>query len=250
MKTRRPLAVEFYEAEQINRAVYFTVCRFLGVGTYDTRKVPTIAEARQLAPHMGGRCMIYAVTPEGYSIHVENYESTTKQQEKKPMSKLKRITARVKPSVGKMLNDALMASEPKPAKKPAKAKAAKTPKAAKPANKKAAARALDNLKRDLDGAAIPAPAKKAKAEPKPAALGKRAQTLADAEAGKVPPPPDFSAPTHDGYRKRLEALVALVKARDLKGLKAVEMLKPYNSSTVALHRYRDLAMTALAAAAK
>jgi hypothetical protein len=86
---------------------------------------------------------------------------------------------------------------------------------------------------------------------KPAAqLSKRAQVLADAAAGKLPIPPNFDAETHAPYRKRLAALIDLIEARDLKGLKAHEMLRPYNSSIVALHRYRDLALTALGAARK
>jgi hypothetical protein len=42
----------------------------------------------------------------------------------------------------------------------------------------------------------------------------------------VPQQPDFTANTHKPYRKRLAALVALVEAGDLEGLRAVEMLPP------------------------
>jgi len=73
---------------------------------------------------------------------------------------------------------------------------------------------------------------------------------ADAAAkGKLPPAPDFSAPTHAAYRARLDALIALAKAGDLKGLAGVEMVPPRSSSPKALHRYRDLAMIALRAQA-
>jgi hypothetical protein len=127
-------------------------------------------------------------------------------------------------------------------------KAAET-KARRAAKKAAATKALTRVVEALDGAAIPAP-KPAPAAKPAAPLGKRAQIEADAQAGKVPAPPDFSAATHASYRKRLAALVALVEAGDLKGLKAHEMLRPYNSSIVALHRYRDLAITALRAQTK
>jgi hypothetical protein len=133
---------------------------------------------------------------------------------------------------------------------------------ARRAAKKAAAPELTSAELDERDTFVPPPAKKdAKApkakpapapakEPKAAPLSKRAQVQADAEAGKLPSPPDFSAETHAPYRKRLDAIIALVEARDLKGLKAIKMLRPYNSSIVALHRYRDLALTALAAQAE
>ena len=81
------------------------------------------------------------------------------------------------------------------------------------------------------------------------AMGQRAQIVADAEAGKLPPVPNFSAETHRPFRKRLDELVALVKAKDIKGLQAVE-IKPYQTSRKAMFRYRNLAVTALKAQAK
>jgi hypothetical protein len=76
--------------------------------------------------------------------------------------------------------------------------------------------------------------------------GKRAAVLAAAQAGKLPPPPDFSAPTHARYRAAAEGLVALAKAGDIEGLKAT-VIKPYSSSPKAMAKYRDLAMIALEA---
>lgn len=116
------------------------------------------------------------------------------------------------------------------------AKAAKAPKAAKPAKLSKRAQAIEN-----------AVAKAAKPAKK---LGKRAQVQADALAGKLPIPPDFSADTHAPYRKRLDALVTLAEGGDLKGLKAVEMLAPRSTSPKALDRYRNLAIMALEAARK
>ncbi len=63
--------VEIFEREQIGRAVYFTACRFLGRGRYSNERTATLAEARDLGTG-DGRLMLYAVTPEGWTIHVEN----------------------------------------------------------------------------------------------------------------------------------------------------------------------------------
>jgi hypothetical protein len=76
--------------------------------------------------------------------------------------------------------------------------------------------------------------------------GKRAAVLADAQAGKLPPPPDFTAPTHARYRDAAKALVEMAKAGDIEGLKAV-VIKPYSSSPKAMAKYRDLAVIALEA---
>jgi hypothetical protein len=70
--------------------------------------------------------------------------------------------------------------------------------------------------------------------------------LADAQAGKLPPPPDFSAATHARYRDAAKALVDMAKAGDIDGLKAV-VIKPYSSSPKAMAKYRDLAVIALEA---
>lgn len=92
----------------------------------------------------------------------------------------------------------------------------------------------------------PAPAHNAAAVSRTKAIGKRAQIEADAAAGKLPTPPDFSAETHARFRKRLSEIVAFVKAGDIKALKA-DTTEPKSSSRVALCRYRDLAIIALEA---
>lgn len=61
-----------FDQAQIRRAVHFTACRFLGRGKFDTRKAPTQAEAEAIGRTMGEGVMIYAVTPEGWSIHIRN----------------------------------------------------------------------------------------------------------------------------------------------------------------------------------
>ena len=104
-------------------------------------------------------------------------------------------------------------------------------------------------------AAKNAPAKKTTARraaiAKPAAApatGKRAEILAAAERGVLPTPPDFTAETHKPYRKKLEEIVALVKAGDVKALKAYA-INPVSSSPKALDKYRNLALIALKAKA-
>lgn len=95
-------------------------------------------------------------------------------------------------------------------------------------------------------AANPAPA----VEPaKPVAATKAKSKAKRGRAPKVgadgmPVPPDFSAKTHERYRPKLAAVVALVKARDIKGLKAFN-INPNSTSPKAIMRYRDAAIAAL-----
>lgn len=137
------------------------------------------------------------------------------------------------------------------------ARAAKAEKApAKKAKPKAAAKAKTAEKAPAK-AAKKAPAKKPAAAPKaaqapvagaPKALGKRAALEAAAAAGTLPPVPDFSADTHARFRGKLEQVVALVKAGDVKGLEGFA-INPVSSSPKAIARYRDLAVIALKAKA-
>lgn len=62
----------------------------------------------------------------------------------------------------------------------------------------------------------------------------------------MPPPPDFSAPTHARFRTKLAALVELARQADATGLRAVS-INPVSSSPKALARYRDLAVLAIEA---
>jgi hypothetical protein len=69
---------------------------------------------------------------------------------------------------------------------------------------------------------------------------------AKARQGELPPPPDFSAPTHARFRVRLAALVELAGKADATGLRAIA-INPVSSSPKALARYRDLAVLAIEA---
>jgi hypothetical protein len=69
---------------------------------------------------------------------------------------------------------------------------------------------------------------------------------AKARQGELPPPPDFSAPTHARFRAKLAALVELAGKADAPGLRAIP-INPVSSSPKALARYRDLAVLAIEA---
>lgn len=96
----------------------------------------------------------------------------------------------------------------------------------------------------------PAPVVEEAAEPAPAPSAPRRRRDADIEAkarqGELPPPPDFSAPTHARFRAKLAALVELAGKADATGLRAMA-INPVSSSPKALARYRDLAVLAIEA---
>ena len=58
-------------AEAIATAKYFTVFIFSGRGNRSRNEHNTLAEARKAAAG-NERAMIYAVTPQDFSVHIEN----------------------------------------------------------------------------------------------------------------------------------------------------------------------------------
>ncbi|HMO09605.1 MAG TPA: hypothetical protein PKD10_18465, partial [Paracoccaceae bacterium] len=96
--------------------------------------------------------------------------------------------------------------------------------------------------------AAPVVEKAAEPEAAPSALRRRrdADLVAKARLGELPPPPDFSAPTHARFRAKLAALVELARKADAAGLRAIP-INPVSSSPKALARYRDLAVLAIEA---
>lgn len=96
----------------------------------------------------------------------------------------------------------------------------------------------------------PAPVVEQTAQPATAPSAPRRRRDADLEAkareGELPPPPDFSAPTHARFRAKLAALVELARQADATGLRAIA-INPVSSSPKALARYRDLAVLAIEA---
>jgi hypothetical protein len=210
-----PHPADIAQAEIVARAIRFDVALFVN-RKYEKRSAATLplaeVEASLLSfthPDCNRRPMIYAIDEQGRG-------------------------ALVTPTILAILKETTtMASKAKTAAKPKKAKAAKEPKAAKAKAPKVIA----------DGEA--AEARAAPRAPRP--LGKRAAIEAAAKEGKLPSPPDFSAPTHTRYRGKLAEVVALVKERDLKGLRAYP-INPYSTSPKAIKRYRDLCVLALEAA--
>ena len=95
------------------------------------------------------------------------------------------------------------------------------------------------------GEPIPAPVDEPKATPAPL-VGKRQVILDQAQAGALPPVPDFSKPTHARFRAKLAQVVALAEAGDIAGLQDFE-INPVSSSPKAMARYRDLCVIAIAA---
>jgi hypothetical protein len=96
-------------------------------------------------------------------------------------------------------------------------------------------------------AVVEAPAKEPKAKAARPET-KRAAIERIAANGVLPTPPDFSAPSHSRYRKKLADLVDLVLAGDIAALRALA-IPTYSSSLAAMSRYRDLAVIALEARA-
>lgn len=122
-------------------------------------------------------------------------------------------------------------------------------KAGKPAPAPEPAKATKPGKASKGSMAAEPPAKRAtgRLSGKPTVTTK--SLMAAAAEGVVPAAPDFSAETHKRFRARLADLVAMVEARDVRGLRAVE-IKPVSSSPKALARYRDAAVLALEVQAK
>ena len=94
------------------------------------------------------------------------------------------------------------------------------------------------------------PAPIAYVEPATAPSAPRRRRDADIEAmarqGELPPPPDFSAPTHARFRAKLAALLELAAKADAIGLRAMP-INPVSSSPRALDRHRDHAVLAIEA---
>lgn len=77
-------------------------------------------------------------------------------------------------------------------------------------------------------------------------IGKRQAIVDQAQAGSLPPAPDFSKPTHARFRAKLAQVVALAEAGDIAALQAIE-INLVSSSPKAMARYRDLCVIALTA---
>jgi hypothetical protein len=235
-RARKPHPADIANAKVVASAVRFEIALFLGVGRYATDTAETLDEARRKAARLvamhrnGRRPLIYGVTADGRSglvTDMPNMEDPMKTYAKKFNAQRAAKAAGHDPDEIDII----------------KTKDGFTWRAKR--QRKSAAEARDaKLAADLSREPPAGSAKRSAAPKRP--LGKRAQIEADARAGKLPEPPDFSAETHKRFRNKLAAVVDLANAADLKGLRAFE-INPVSSSPKAIARYRDLCMIALEA---
>lgn len=255
-------------AAHIARAIGFTASLFLGAGKFDKIEgLSSIDEARKAVdelrlrnPMCTRRPMVYAALPEGKQEWVDHTaplpsDGDNPTDDEAAAGQAEEARHCPPPMAGTVTQQAEEADMP--------AKTYSDRSNCRAAAKKAGIPADEIIVRQIgerfafsrkpqpkaEPAKPKAAAKPAKktAEAKPPA-GKRAAIMDAAKAGKMPTPPDFSAETHARFRKKLGEIVALAKAGDIKGLKAVE-INPISSSPKAMDRYRNLAVIALQAKA-
>ncbi len=235
-RARKPHPADVGNANVVASAVRFEIALFLGVGRYATDTAETLDEARRKAARLvamhrnGRRPLIYGVTADGRSglvTDTPNMEDPMKTYAKKFNAQRAAKAAGHEPDEIEIVKTKdgftwRVKRQRKSAANPRDAKLAADPSREPPA---------DGMKQS--------------AAPRPPA-GKRAAIEAAARKGKLPEPPDFSAPTHTRFRNKLASVVELAKAGDLKGLQAFQ-INPVSSSPKAIARYRDLCMVALEA---
>lgn len=286
---RAPAAVDIRDIAIIRGAHHFTTALFLGRGIYaGDDQLPSLEAAKAAAAaleakHTPRRAMIYGVNAAGRSAMVTPDLETLMQAQDEIFSKdysAKSAAIRALKHTGLEPDQAEVRFRESDKRwivaKPGAPKADDGPLNPKGAAKAAAAgRILGDIiakavpsaapalkpKSQLPRVSPPAPAAaKAKAQPrvKAAPVGEYtdwrekpayAEEWKRAQSGKLPAAPDFSAPTHAGYRGKLAKLEALVKARDLKAVKAFE-INPASPTRRALERYRQCAVAALEAKGK
>lgn len=235
-RARRPHPADVANANVVASAVRFEIALFLGVGRYATDTAETLEEARRKAARLvamhrnGRRPLIYGVTADGRSglvIDTPNTEDRMKTYAKKFNAQRAAKAAGHEPDEIEIMKtkDGFTWRVKRQRKSAADVRDAKL--AANPSREPPTDRA------------------KHSATPK-RAFGKRATIEAAAREGKLPEPPDFSAPTHTRFRNKLASVVEHAKAGDLKGLQAFQ-INPISSSPKAIARYRDLCIVALEA---
>ncbi len=238
VRTAKPHPGDVANANIVAAAVRFDIALFLGVGRYATDSAATLEEARAKAARLvamhpnGRRPLIYGVTADGRSGLVTETHMSMEDPMKTYAKKFN--AQRAAKAAGHSPDDVEIV----------KTKDGYTfrVKAGKPAEETVqAAKAEGSAKKGRKPAGKP---EAAATRP----LGKRAAIEAAAREGKLPAPPDFSAETHKRFRNKLQSVIDLAKAGDLKGLRAFE-INPVSSSPKAIARYRDLCVIALEARA-
>lgn len=233
---RKPHPADAANAAIIANASRFDLALFLGVGRYAKASTATLAEARLKAARLvaehpnGRRALIYAIDASGRSVLVTD-DVPTQAREPAMKTYAKKFNAqRAAKAAGHDPEEIEIV----------KTKGGFAWRLKKQSNDRGDGR---DARLAPDPSREPPPATAAKRE-RP--LGKRAQIEADARAGKLPEPPDFSAETHKRFRNKLAAVIALANAGDLNGLRAFQ-INPVSSSPKAIARYRDLCIMALEA---
>jgi hypothetical protein len=238
----KPHPADVANARIVAATVRFDIALFLGVGRYATDAAATLEEARAKAARLvamhpnGRRPLIYGVTADGRSGLVTETSMSIKEDPMRTYAK-KFNAKRAAEAAGHRPDDVEIV----------KTKDGYTFRV------KVGTSAEGNAQAAKAEAAPKKGRKRGKAAGKPESaamrpLGKRAAIEAAARDGKLPLPPDFSAETHKRFRNKLQSVVDLAKASDLKGLRAFE-INPVSSSPKAIARYRDLCVIALEAQA-
>jgi hypothetical protein len=235
-RARKPHPADVANANAVASAVRFEIALFPGVGRYATDTAATLEEARAKATHLsalhgnGRRVLIYGVTAEGRSGLVTD----TPHMEDPMKTYAKKFNAQRAAKAAGHERDEI--------------EIVKTKDGFTWRVKRQRKSAVDA--RDAKLAADPSrepPTDDAKHSAIPKrSLGKRATIEAAAREGKLPEPPDFSAPTPTRFRNELASVVELAKSGDLKGLQSFQ-INPISSSPKAIARYRDLCIIALEA---
>lgn len=267
--TKKPHPADIADRQKIATATHFNVHLRTGPSEKINREAPTLIEAVKIADELGKTAsgkkpMIYAITPEKFTVMVPADMIAEAREDAAEATgltgtELAKLTAIItgggfKRSNSKAGAEARFIKIATEAGITNAADLAKGPFdfAEHIIREKLAGKPMTiaEVKSARDGAApakaddYPAPAEKPKAERKP--TGKRAAILEAAQRGEMPAAPDFTAPTHARFRKKLAEIVALVEAGDVAGLKAM-VINPVSSSPKAMAKYRDLAVIALEA---
>jgi len=218
----------------IANAVRFDIALFIGRGKYAHASARTLAEARnEAAPVLeaehpyGRRALIYAIDANGRAALVTD-DAATEGREPSMKTYAKKFNAQRAAKAAGLTDDEFEIVKTKDG----------FAWRAKPVAS--------------DAKLAPDPSREPRKTVPAKATGKWTRGVFLREAalrGEMPPPPDFSAPTHARFRNKLASVVALAEAGDLDGLRAFE-INPVSSSPKAIKRYRDLCIMALEARRK
>lgn len=218
MMPKRPHPADAFNAGIVAAAIEWTAHMPAGERPTErfTDRSAAEAAAQRLAARFRRPALVYAVNAAGRSA----------------------LAATISP-----IKETAMPKTTKPAaarteKAPATEKAPKSAKAAKPASGRRAASAR------AAAVAQTVPEKPALAAAVAKPTSKRAAALEAAQRGEMPAAPDFSAPTHARFRKKLAEVVALAEAGDIEGLRAFQ-INPVSTSPKAIDRFRALSIEAL-----